>query len=48
MAAEERGWYVVLAAHRARGGFIFDGACGQTQAVSRQRFHRLIRLAEGS
>jgi hypothetical protein len=39
-------WYVVIAAHRARGGFAFDGACGQTQSVSRERFHRLVRLAE--
>ena len=39
-------WYVVIAAHRSRGGFDFDGACGQTSSVSRTRFHRLVRLAE--
>jgi hypothetical protein len=38
-------WYVVIAAHRSGGGFRFDGACGQTQGVSRERFHRLVRLA---
>ncbi len=41
-------WYVVIAAHRDGGGFDFDGACGQTQRVSRDRFRSLVRLAEGS
>ena len=41
-------WYVVIAAHRDGGGFGFDGACGQTQSVSRDRFRSLVRLAEGS
>lgn len=41
-------WYVVIAAHRARGGFDFDGGCGQTSSVNRERFHRLVRLSERS
>jgi hypothetical protein len=39
-------WYVVIAAHRPRGGFDFDGGCGQTRSVNRERFHRLVRLSE--
>ena len=39
-------WYVVIARHRATGGFGFDGACGRTRAASHRYVRRLARFAE--
>jgi hypothetical protein len=36
--------YAVVAHRRSNGVFLFDGACGQTTRLSRERMRRLIRL----
>lgn len=36
--------YAVVAHRRSNGVFLFDGACGQTTELSRQRMWRLIHL----
>jgi hypothetical protein len=36
--------YAVVAHRRDNGVFLFDGACGQTRRLSRERMRRLIHL----
>jgi hypothetical protein len=36
--------YAVVAHRRSNGVFLFDGACGQTTRLSRERMRRLIHL----
>jgi hypothetical protein len=39
------GRYAVIARHREDGTFRFDGACGQTRRLNRERFRELVRYA---
>jgi hypothetical protein len=40
--------YAVVAHRRDNGVFLFDGACGQTTRLSRERMRRLIHLFRNS
>jgi hypothetical protein len=40
--------YAVVAHRRDNGVFLFDGACGQTKRLSRDRMRRLIHLFRNS